>query len=175
MAIDDFSILYITCHAAKIVSGVLSISNSCQINIVRSCHRQIPHGRSIQITEKADIVKRGRGDRHSGNRMAATIEGALKVVTCIEAFISPYRYPISLEAARHALGRFRQRDIVRKRNRTVLEALGGGIGISIGFIGIGDCLPVIRHPSDPREAAGGLDGVGSAGDGDIGASRADIG
>ena len=67
------------------------------------------------------------------------------------------------------------KNVFISHNRTVLEALGGGIGSGIGFIGIGGCLPVIRHPSDPREAAGGLDGVGSAGDGDIGAIRADIG
>ena len=68
-----------------------------------------------------------------------------------------------------------QRDIIGKRNRTLFEARIGGIVIAICLFGIGGCLPFIRYPSDPREAAGGLDGVVVHGDGDIDAIRADIG
>ena len=85
MAIDDFSILHTPRDATQRVS-VGTACNTSQLNIVGAFfigHRQIPHGRSIQITEKADIFYRGRGYRHSGNGLAVTIEGALKAFSVV--------------------------------------------------------------------------------------------
>ena len=89
MAIDDFSFRHSPRNAAKTVVGVTRASrNSLPINcwgVSLICHRQILHGRSIQIAEKADIVYRGRGDRHSGNGLAIPVEGALKAFSVVGA------------------------------------------------------------------------------------------